>query len=103
MTKCHVLILCLLLAGCTDADWDHAMNYGGLAEPDEAPAKPPRSVAAAAPATVAAAPAASAEPSNADFCRSVATRDAADNGFDQATQTRVFAQSFAQCVAIYTR
>jgi hypothetical protein len=101
MTKCHILILCLLLAGCTDADWDRAMNYGGVAEQDEAPAKPPRSVAAAAPATVAAAPA--AEPSNADFCRSVATRDATDNGFDQATQARVFAQSYAQCVAIYTR
>ena len=90
---------CLLLAGCTDADWDRAMNYGGLAEQDEAPVRP----SVAAPATVAAAPAATAQPSNADFCRSVATRDAADNGFDQATQTRVFAQSYAQCVAIYTR
>jgi hypothetical protein len=91
---------CLLLAGCTDADWDRAMNYGGAAEQDEAPARPPRPVAVAAPATVAAAPAA---PSNADFCRSVATQDATGNGFDQATQQRVFAQSYSQCVAIYTR
>ena len=79
------------------------MNYSGLAEPDEAPAKPPRTVVTSAPATVAAAPAASVEPSNVDFCRSVATQDASDNGFDQATQARVFAQSYAQCVAIYTR
>jgi hypothetical protein len=99
MTKWPVLVLCLLLAGCTDSDWDHVMNYGGLAEPDVAPAKPPRP-AASAPATVAAAP---VEPSNVDFCRSVATQDASDNGFDQATQARVFAQSYAQCVAIYTR
>ena len=103
MTKHCVLILCLLLAGCTDSDWDHVMNYSGLAEPDEVPVKPPRTVATSAPATVAAAPNAPAEPSNVDFCRSVATQDASGNGFDQATQARVFAQSYSQCVSIYTR
>jgi hypothetical protein len=102
MTKHYVLILCLLLAGCTDSDWDHVMNYGGLAEPDVTPAKPPRAAAASVPATVAAAPA-SVEPSDAGFCRSVAMQDASDNAFDQPTQARIFAQSYAQCVAIYTR
>jgi hypothetical protein len=68
-----------------------------------APANPPRTAATSAPAAIAAAPAASGEPSNVDFCRSVATQDATDNGFDQATQARVFAQSYSQCVAIYTR
>ena len=103
MRKWQVLILCLLLAACTDADWDHVMSYGGLTQPDEAPAMRPRPAAVSASATVAAAPAASVEPSNADFCRSVATQDASDNGFDQATQARVFAQSYSQCVSIYTR
>ena len=79
------------------------MNYSGLAEPEAAPAKPPRTIATSAPAAVAAAPAASVEPSNVEFCRSVAMQDASDNGFDQPTQARVFARSYAQCVSIYTR
>ena len=40
---------------------------------------------------------------DADFCRAVATKDATENGFDPATQQRVLAQSYNQCVAIYTR
>jgi hypothetical protein len=93
---------CLLLAGCTDADWDHVMNYGGLAqEPEAAPA--PQRAAASEPATIVATPAAPSEPANADFCRSVAMQDAGSNGFDPATQARVFRQSYSQCLAIYTR
>jgi hypothetical protein len=89
---------CLLLAGCTDADWDHVMNYGGLNDADEMPA--PRAVVretAPPPATVA------AEPANTDFCRGVAEQDARNNDFDQATKTRVYARSYGQCLAIYTR
>jgi hypothetical protein len=94
---------CLLLAGCTDADWDHAMSYSGLAqEPEAAPVQAPRA-AASEPATIVATPAAPGEPANADFCRSVATQDAGSNGFDPATQARVFRQSYAQCLTIYTR
>ena len=103
MKKHFALTFCLLLAGCSDADWDHALNYAGLDKSDtvRASSSPPavaRSAPqpAAAPATVAAAP-------NADFCRAVATEDATSNGFDPATQQRVFAQSYAQCVAIYSR
>jgi hypothetical protein len=92
---------CLLLAGCSDADWDHALNYTGLngsaEESEAAVAKPaPRSVSAPA-AEVA------PEPANTDFCRSVAMQDASDNGFDQATQQRVYARSYAQCVTMSTR
>jgi hypothetical protein len=32
----------------------------------------------------------------------VATEDATQNGFDPATQQRVFARSYSQCVTIYT-
>jgi hypothetical protein len=101
------LSFCLLLAGCTDADWDHAMNYTGLEETSAADATPvttaPRPVASSS--TVAATPAATVatEPANTDFCRSVATQDATGNDFDPATQQRVFARSYAQCMAIYTR
>lgn len=95
------LALCLIAAGCTDNDWNRMLNYGGMGEneaaPVEAPAAPP------AEAQAAAAPAAPAEPANTDFCRNVAAQDATRNGFDQATQQRVFARSFQQCVAIYTR
>lgn len=85
---------CLLLAGCSDADWDHVMNYGGSDKAEVTPAAVPRTVP---PATLA------AEPPNTDLCRSVATQDASGNDFDRPTQARVYARSYAQCLAIYTR
>jgi hypothetical protein len=99
---------CLLLAGCTDADWDHLMSYGGAQEDaDVTPMAPQTEVSR--PVTVAEAPggnvaavAGPAEAPNADFCRAVATQDASRNDFDRATQQRVYAQSYAQCVNIYT-
>jgi hypothetical protein len=90
---------CLLLAGCTDADWDHVMNFGGHTEDVEAEpvtAPPPQPQAANAPA-------AAADPASGEFCRGVATQDASQNDFDPVTQKRVFAQSYAQCLTIYTR
>jgi len=123
MKKYSALVFCLALAGCTDADWDHALNYVYPA-PDDADATAgqfqpqPATTAAAntasipsAPATVAATtapntaaiPSAPAGPANADFCRAVATQDATAGGFDPATQQRVFARSYGQCVAIYSR
>ena len=103
MKKPLILIACLLLAGCTDADWNHALNYSGMgdAEPDAAPPAPTRQVSApAAPQPVAAAPMA---PANNDFCKGVATNDATANSFDPATQQRVLQQSYAQCLTIYSR
>ncbi|MCX7281265.1 MAG: hypothetical protein NTX21_06885 [Alphaproteobacteria bacterium] len=104
MKKPLILIACLALAGCTDAQWNHALNYGGMgedAEPEmaDAPQAPARATAhiSAAPQPMAAAPA------NSDFCRSVATQDATANGFDPATQQRVLAQSYQQCLTIYSR
>jgi hypothetical protein len=94
MKKPVALIACLLLAGCTDADWNHVLNYGSGGEPDvEVVTAPP----APAPQPIAAAPA------NNDFCKSVAVQDATTNGFDPATQARVLQQSYAQCVTIYSR
>jgi hypothetical protein len=98
MKKPLVLMFCLLLAGCTDADWDHALNYAGAKDADETPAAPPQP---SQPQT--AAEAAPAQPANGDFCRGVAAQDATHNDFDPATQTRVFARSYAQCLALYTR
>jgi hypothetical protein len=99
MTKRYYLCLCLLLTGCTDADWDHAMRYGGLeeaAQPDEdAPQRITQPIAVSTESA--------AQPSNKEFCNAVATQDAARSGFDPVTQARLFAQSFAQCTAIYTR
>ena len=92
------LLFCLLLAGCTDADWDNALNYTGLRgsaeEPEGAPPAPVTS--ASPPAEAAAAP----PPANTEFCRSVAMQDASGNGFDQATQQRVYARSYAQCIML---
>ena len=94
MKKPLALMFCLLLAGCTDADWDHVMNYGGAKDADEAPAAPQPQAANEAPP---------AAPANADFCRGVAAQDATHNDFDPATQTRVYARSYAQCLVLYTR
>jgi hypothetical protein len=96
---------CLLLAGCTDADWDHVMSFGPQ-DTDTVQADAPQHTAsqfpdAAPPATLAANP--SSEPANAGFCRSVAAQDATGNDFDPATQRRVYARSYAQCVSMYTR
>jgi hypothetical protein len=103
MKKPVALTLCLLLAGCSDADWNHALNYTGLGADEDAAAEtaPPATPAAA---TTAAAPEAPALPAaNNDLCRAVATQDATSSDFDAATQQRVFARSFAQCVTIYQR
>jgi predicted component of type VI protein secretion system len=99
MKKSLAPMFCLLLAGCTDADWDHALNYGSTA--DETPAAP--SQPKSQPQTQAASEAPPAQPANADFCRGVAAQDATHNDFDPATQTHVFARSYAQCLALYTR
>jgi hypothetical protein len=103
MRKSFALIACLaaslLVAGCTDSDWSRLMNYSGMG--DEAEAEAP--VAPAPQPTAAAEPAQAAAPSNADFCRNVALGDATRNGFDQPTQAKVFARSYSQCLAIYTR
>ena len=98
-----LLIACLALAGCTDAQWDHALKYGGLNEEADADADmdaPAPRTAVAVPQPVAAAPMA---PAGSDFCKSVAVQDATTNGFDPATQQRVLQQSYQQCITIYSR
>jgi hypothetical protein len=108
MKKPVALLFCLFAAGCTDTDWDRALNYVYPA-PDDADLTSdasPQPAARAQPATTVATPAAAsapAAPANADFCRAVATQDATGNGFDPATQQRVFARSYGQCVAMYSR
>jgi len=95
------LIFCLLLAGCTDADWDHALNYTGLkgsSEESEMAQKPAPTSAAAPSSEIAA----TSQTAGTDFCRSVAMQDAGDNGFDPATQQRVYARSYAQCMILST-
>jgi hypothetical protein len=92
-----VAILCgLLLSGCTDADWDRTLTYAGVGASDQPAAPPERTVAAA---TVAPVPASA--PADNSFCEAVAKQDAGGNDFDIATQQRVFARSFQQCVAMF--
>jgi hypothetical protein len=99
MKKILVLTACMavsvLLGGCSDADWNNALNYTGLGAEDDAAAEAP---VQAVPATaVAAAPA----PDD-SFCRDVATQDASGSGFDKQTQARVYIRSYQQCTAVYT-
>lgn len=102
MKKALALTVCMLLAGCSEADWNHALNYTGLNGDQDATTEPAPPAAPAAAAT-AAAPQAPATVPNSDLCRAVATQDATSSDFDPATQQRVFARSYSQCVAIYTR
>jgi hypothetical protein len=101
MKKPLILTVCLLLAGCSEADWNHALNYTGLNGDEGATAE---ATQPAAPAATAAAPEAPAQAMpNTELCRAVATQDATSNDFDAATQQRVFARNYAQCMAIYQR
>ncbi len=108
MKKPLILIACLALAGCTDAQWNHALNYGGMGDADAAEtevAAETRAPATVVRATVAPQPMAANPvlPANSDFCKSVATQDATANGFDPATQQHVLEQSYQQCLTIYSR
>jgi hypothetical protein len=88
-----LLIALPLLAGCTDADWNRLMSFGGGSDNPAASAQMARAAPAPAPAQAAAAP----DP----FCLGVAKQDATTNGFDQATQGRVAIRSYQQCVGIF--
>jgi len=104
MKKPLILIACLALAGCTDAQWNHALNYGGMGDGDAAEAEVASEAQAPAQVPQAAAPQPmAAAPANTDFCKSVATQDATANSFDPATQQRVLRQSYQQCLTIYSR
>jgi hypothetical protein len=105
MKKHVAIIFCLLLAGCSEGDWNRALNYTGIggedADTTADAVQPSASTSSAATATPVQAPV--QEAPNNDLCRAVATQDATSNDFDPPTQQRVFARSYAQCLAIYTR
>jgi hypothetical protein len=94
-----VVLTALVLSGCTDADWDHALSYTGLGSTADAPkpaatAKTQASVAA----TDSAAKASDAE----DWCATVgkaAEREAKEYGFDAETQRHRAEQATQQCRA----
>lgn len=92
-----VFAAAVLLAGCTDADWDHALGYVGLDKQpqktewgDNKPVQDASSQAAPAPA--AAAPD--------EWCAEVAKAtqaEAADQGFDASSQKTRAQQAYQQC------
>ena len=94
------LVALTLLAGCTDRDWAGTMSFIGADE--NAPPPAARPVARAAPAMMAAAPIQSVQAAQPNvFCESVAKQDSESSGFDAATQNRVFARSYQQCVGLF--
>jgi hypothetical protein len=91
--RAAVLLLFLpLLAGCTDADWDHLMSFASQDRSE---------VTQAAVTTPAAAPPPAAPGAQSAFCLDMARQDATSNGFDEATQQRVALRSYQQCVALF--
>jgi hypothetical protein len=100
MRPTTALLLLGLLAGCTDREWSGTMSFIGLEKtppPARAVARPVQPVARAAPAPIQSVQA--AQPNA--FCESVAKQDSESNGFDAATQNRVFVRSYQQCVGIF--
>lgn len=93
-----LLAAALVLAGCTDADWDRAASFAGLDD-----AAPQDAAAAPVPAPIPSAPARPVVTATGDdpFCHGVATHDSTAGAFDAPTQSRVFAQSYSQCLAIF--
>jgi hypothetical protein len=90
--------LLILLAGCTDKEWSGTMSFIGL---DETP-PPARTVARPVQPVARAAPVQSVQAAQPDpFCQSVAKQDSESNGFDAATQNRVFVRSYQQCVGMF--
>lgn len=104
------LAAAMLLSACSEQDWNHALTFTGLnSAPENQPAAAPAPRANAAPVTApmtaqAATPAPipeGAQPQPNAFCESVASGDAKSNDFDPPTQSRVFVQSYRQCVAVF--
>ena len=94
-----VLTLLPLLAGCSDADWNRMLSFGGS---DPATTTRPVSVATAtppAPAPVEASPAPAATPN--PFCLGIARQNAMTNDFDTATQQKVAVRAYQQCQEIF--
>jgi hypothetical protein len=83
----------LLLTGCTDADWNGALSYVGLDQPEQREQqRAPQAQAPAPPARTTASD---------DWCREVAKaalESSAENDFDAATQQHRAQASYEQCV-----
>ena len=96
----------LLLSACSDQDWNYALTFTGLGPHDDQAAQTSASVqpeATPQPARTVQAPPApeGAQPKPNAFCEAVAAQDAGGNDFDAATQSRMFVQSYRQCVAVF--
>ena len=104
--KSHIpafLAAAVFLSACSDQDWNHALTFTGLGGAhDNASEAQPAARAAPMTAQVTSAPIPEgAQPQPNAFCESVASQDAQGNNYDPATQRRVFAQSYQQCVAVF--
>ncbi len=87
-----VLASALFLSACTDTDWNRLTSFDSSSSEQVADTAPPAQVSA--PSAV------SPDPS---FCQAIARQDGTGGAFDTATQTRVAQQSYAQCIALYSK
>ncbi len=83
-----------LLSACTDSKWNRLTGLDQSSSQEVADPAPPVQAVTDVP------PAAS---TGSSFCQAVAQQDATDNSFDLATQQRIAGDSYAQCVAIYSK
>jgi hypothetical protein len=83
-----------VLGACTNADWDHALSYAGIGD-SEKPAAAPQAETATAPAPISA-------PAPSGWCDQIAKSaqtEAAEQGFDAATQQHRAQVVYAQCAS----
>jgi len=94
-----------LLSGCSF--WERATTYVGVGPtPQSEPASEPAAQAAPDGAQPAEPPVAAAQPRSDTWCQQIAKSasiEAADNGFDSATQRRRAESTYRQCVGSPSR
>lgn len=99
-----IAVSSLLLAGCTDADWSHALTRLGLN--DEPSSAAPTAWLASREGTATRAPAATAAPvsqprgTEDGFCENSAHQKANLSKFDAPTRERMYQAQLAQCLDI---
>ena len=91
----------LLVGGCSDTDWDHALSYAGLGDSKPATQPPPTVAADQTPPATEQAPTVSGMPAPADnWCTEIAQSarsEAAGQGFDARTQQLRANSAYNQC------
>ena len=85
---------CVLLTGCTAADWSQTMHYVDMGDDSFTDDMRP---------TLVSLPASQPPPVSPDLCQSIAHQDAGYGTYDPSTRKSVYTRQLAQCQALTAR